>query len=86
MNEIEEASSESTKNESKEGEKEDYKFPDDVYHSCYTLTSEKQETFRFSQISIGKSNIKLLFTLQVTLRAQFNNLLPAQVFIGVSKL
>ena len=60
MNEIEEASSESTKNESKEGEKEDYKFPDDVYHSCYTLTSEKQETFRFSQISIGKSNIKLL--------------------------
>lgn len=41
------------KNES--DDKETYKFPPDVYHSCYTLTSNKEATFRFDQFTRGTS-------------------------------
>ena len=43
----------SSKKNKNESDKKEYEFPDDVYHSCYTLTSNKEETFRFDQFTRG---------------------------------
>ena len=74
----EESSSRQKKNES-DG-KETYKFPPDVYHSCYTLTSNKEETFRFDQFTRGTlsslydTNITTLYLGEEKGSTSFNNL------------